>query len=276
MKKKVLIASAIIFVIIAILTIGWCLIVVIETSYKGLEFFIPLTFKREVTTLENGDIFNEEKLEKIYLSPWQAKRILKKIKNNSNWINGEIDEKVDRILNAKKYLSNFKCKKPNFEEDRKIFREISRNSIEAGKKIDKTKKTLFVIADEKSQSVSGEVDFASKGTQDLVNNIKLHFPNATTNIIDICPSADTIADTLYYGLKHEQVVFVVHAPIKAYAGISHFHKPMLSLMEGMKHLTSAIVVWGNPFAKDDLPKGSNVFLCYDFGEFANSLFEKLI
>ena len=93
--------------------------------------------------------------------------------------------------------------------------------------------------------------------------------------IDICPSADKIADVLYEGLKCEQTVFVVHAPVKAYAGTSHFHKPMLSLIDGMKRRTAAVCVWGNPFAADDLPNGINAYICYDFGDFANSLFDKL-
>lgn len=98
MKKKILIASIIIFTIIAILIIGWDLYVEIEPSYKGLEFIIPLVCKREVITLSNGDFFDEEKLEKLYLSNWQAKRVLKNIENNSNWIKGEIDEMVEERL----------------------------------------------------------------------------------------------------------------------------------------------------------------------------------
>lgn len=98
MKKKILIASIIIFTIIAILIIGWDLYVEIEPSYKGLEFIIPLVCKREVITLSNGDFFDEEKLEKLYLSNWQAKRVLKNIENNSNWIKGQIDETVEERL----------------------------------------------------------------------------------------------------------------------------------------------------------------------------------
>lgn len=98
MKKKILIASIIIFTIIAILIIGWNLYVEIEPSYEGLEFIIPLVCKREVITLSNGNFFDEEKLEKLYLSNWQAKRVLKNIENNSNWIKGEIDETVEERL----------------------------------------------------------------------------------------------------------------------------------------------------------------------------------
>ena len=98
MKKKVLITSIVIFIVIMILIVSWNLYVEIEPSYKGLEFIILLICKREVITLSNGDFFDEEKLEKMYLSNWQAKRVLEKIKNNENWKNGEIEEKVEERL----------------------------------------------------------------------------------------------------------------------------------------------------------------------------------
>lgn len=98
MKKKILNALIIIVTVIVFLIIGWDLYVEIEPSYKGLEFIIPLLCKRDVITLSNGDLFNEEKLEKLYLSKWQANRVMENIENNSNWIKGEIDEKVEERL----------------------------------------------------------------------------------------------------------------------------------------------------------------------------------
>ncbi len=101
MKKKILITLIIIFTISVFLIIGWDLYAEIEPSYKGLEFIIPLICKREVTTLSEGEFFDDEKLEKLYLSTRQAKKILNKIENNSDWIKGEIDEKLIKIM--KKY-----------------------------------------------------------------------------------------------------------------------------------------------------------------------------
>lgn len=98
MKKKILIAFIIIFAILVILIIGWNLYTEIEPSYNGLEFIMPVVCKREIITLSNENFFDEEKLEKLYLSDWQAKRVLKNIENNSNWIKGEIDETVEERL----------------------------------------------------------------------------------------------------------------------------------------------------------------------------------
>lgn len=98
MKKKILITLIIIFTISVFLIIGWDLYAEIEPSYKGLEFIIPLICKREVTTLSEGEFFDDEKLEKLYLSTRQAKKILNKIENNSDWIKGEIDEKLIKIM----------------------------------------------------------------------------------------------------------------------------------------------------------------------------------
>lgn len=98
MKKKILITLIIIFTISVFLIIGWDLYAEIEPSYKGLEFIIPLICKKEVTTLSEGEFFDDEKLEKMYLSTRQAKKILNKIENNSDWIKGEIDEKLIKIM----------------------------------------------------------------------------------------------------------------------------------------------------------------------------------
>ena len=98
MKKKILITSIIIIAIIMMLVIGWDLYVEISTTYKGLELVIPIFCKREVITLSNGQFFDEEKLEKMYLSKWQADRVLENIEHNNNWTKGEIDEKVEERL----------------------------------------------------------------------------------------------------------------------------------------------------------------------------------
>lgn len=98
MKKKILIASIIIFTILAGLVIAWDLYVEIDTTYKGLEFVIPIFCKKEVTTLSYNDFFDYEKLEKMYLSKGQSKRILEDIEHNENWIKGEIDEVVEERL----------------------------------------------------------------------------------------------------------------------------------------------------------------------------------
>ncbi len=188
----------------------------------------------------------------------------------------EIDKKVDRIIKTKQYLNQMRVSKPDYENDRKIFRSLSENSIEFGNPIDNTKSTLFVIADEKNENVQGEVAFSNKGTNEWQRLIKENFKTNKVLLIDICPSADKIADVLYDSLQYEQVVFIAHAPVKAYAGTSHYHKPLLSLADGMKKKTAAFIVWGNPFAKNELPKELNTFVCYDFGEYADCTFKKLV
>ena len=247
------------------------LLITDSLAMKSIQFYYPMD-KLYVGALKSGhdmilvdyNTDDEEGFEWIY-----------KAYKDGVLSEDEIDYKVNRILKTKEYINNIKPQKPDFEEDKKVFVELSENSIEAGEKIDNTKSTLFVIADERNENVQGEVAFSNKGTNEWQTLIKDNFKNNDIMLIDICPSADKIADVLYSGLKHEQVVFIAHAPVKAYAGTSHFHKPLLSLIDGMKKKTAAVIVWGNPFAKDDLPQGINTFVCYDFGEFAKSTFKKL-
>ncbi|MBO4353849.1 MAG: hypothetical protein J5860_02790 [Clostridia bacterium] len=187
----------------------------------------------------------------------------------------EIDAKVARILAVKKRLEEFVPEKPDEKRDAATFVQLSRDSIKAGKPIDRTKKTLFVIADETSKTINGEVMFSGKGAEKIKSLVQRDFKDAKIIMTDICPCADTIADVLLDGINSEQVVFIVHAPIKAYAGTSRLYQPMLSLINGMKSKTAAVAIWGNPYAALDLPEDTNKFICYDFGDFAESLFEKL-
>ena len=248
------------------------LLITDSLAMKSIQFYYPME-KLYAGALKSGhdmilvdyNTDDEEGFEWIY-----------KAYKDGYLTEDEIDYKVSRILKTKKYLSEFASSKPNFEKEQKVFTSISKNSIEAGEPIDNTKSTLFVIADERAENVQGEVAFSNKGTNEWQSLIKENFKNSDIMLIDICPSADKIADVLYEGLKHDQVVFIAHAPVKAYAGTSHYHKPLISLVDGMKKKTGAFIIWGNPFAGDDLPTGINKFTCYDFGEFAKSTFEKLI
>ena len=141
MKKKILITFAITLIIIVMFAIGWDLYVEIEPSYKGLEFVIPILCKREVIKLSHGEFFDEEKLEKLYLSKGQAKNILENIENNSNWIKGEINENVDKRL--KFYTrDDIYNKIPNIENKYWIFTNRS-NGAKDKHSIEEVMNTLY-------------------------------------------------------------------------------------------------------------------------------------
>ena len=134
MKKKILIIFLILFIMISPI-IGWDLFVEIELTYNGLEFVIPLFCKREVTTLSQKDFFDDEKLEKMYLSKLQSKRVLKKIENNNNWIKGPIDEELIELMRRYSREGIYE-KIPNIENKYWIFTNRShgvkdKHSVEA-------------------------------------------------------------------------------------------------------------------------------------------------
>lgn len=160
MKKKILIVFIIIFSIIAFLAIGWDLYVEIELSYEGLEFIIPLICKREVTTLSEGEFFDDEKLEKLYLSKRQSKRILEKIESNSNWIKGEIDENLMNIMKIQS-RENIYNKIPYIENKYWIFTNRSSGA--------KDKHSIEELIDE------GLYYAISFGVFDIDNNILYYY-----------------------------------------------------------------------------------------------------
>lgn len=64
-----------------------------------LELRVPLLTKRESIVLQIKDLFNDEKVIKIYLSEKQTKSIINKIKKNNNWKNTELDKRLDEKMN---------------------------------------------------------------------------------------------------------------------------------------------------------------------------------
>ena len=66
---------------------------------KCLELRIPLLTKRETIELQTKDLFNDEKVIKIYFSKKQIKNILKKIESNNNWKNIKLDKRLDEKMN---------------------------------------------------------------------------------------------------------------------------------------------------------------------------------
>ena len=54
--------------------------------------------KREITELQDADLFNDEEVIKIYLSKNQTQKLLRKIENNTNWKKEKLDERLRERL----------------------------------------------------------------------------------------------------------------------------------------------------------------------------------
>lgn len=55
-----------------------------------LEMRVPKLTKRDITGLQDVDLFNDEEVIKIYLSKSQAKNMPKKMEKNDNWKKAKI------------------------------------------------------------------------------------------------------------------------------------------------------------------------------------------
>ena len=92
MKKWILISVIIILLLLIIA------ILILYTNdmqmNECLEVSVPKLTKRESVQLKDSDLFNDEELIKIYLSPNQSKSIIRKIKKNDNWKKGKLDERL--------------------------------------------------------------------------------------------------------------------------------------------------------------------------------------
>lgn len=93
--KKILLIIAI-FLVLLVLLVGLYLREGI--MYESLGFKVPLSAKREVIELKDGDFFDNEQLVVIHLSKTQTRAILKKIENNVGWKKQDIDERIDKKM----------------------------------------------------------------------------------------------------------------------------------------------------------------------------------
>ena len=94
MKKKYVIFILILFLVVVALI----LFTNDMQMNKCLELRVPKLAKRERIQLQDGDLFNDEEVIKIFLSENQVKRMLRKIEKNENWKYGEIDSRLKERL----------------------------------------------------------------------------------------------------------------------------------------------------------------------------------
>lgn len=81
--KNILITLIIIIGLVILIDV----IIIIDNDIQMnecLEIVVPKLTKREIVKLQNTDLFNDEKVIKIYLSKNQTQNILKKIEENVN------------------------------------------------------------------------------------------------------------------------------------------------------------------------------------------------
>ena len=122
MKKVIIICG------ISIILILICLILFFNDMQMNecLEIRVPKLTKRETIKLKSGKFFDDERVNKIYLSKTQMKRLLKKVEENENWRNGKLDERLDEKM--KNFTrENIYDEIPNIENAYWIF--IKKNCI---------------------------------------------------------------------------------------------------------------------------------------------------
>lgn len=97
MKKKFLIAF--IITIIIFILVGLIILIDNDIQMNGcLELRVPKLTRREIIELKEKDIFNDEKVIKIYLSKNQAKNMIKKMEKNENWKNTRLNERLEESM----------------------------------------------------------------------------------------------------------------------------------------------------------------------------------
>lgn len=115
--KKIILISIILIILILINIILYANDMQMN---QCLELRVPLLTKRESIELQTKDLYNDEKVIKIYLSENQIKNIVKEIECSNNWKNTELDKRLNEKMNLnsrEKIYNNI----PNIENAYWIF-----------------------------------------------------------------------------------------------------------------------------------------------------------
>ncbi len=95
--------------------------------------------------------------------------------------------------------------------------------------------------------------------------ISEEFPNSDLILVNEFPSRYQMEDVCNISMNFQSVVFVTYNRTVAYMGSSDLTKRMLALIEGCAHKTSAVVIFGNPYAARELAPVKRVIFPYEGG-----------
>ena len=124
---------------------------------------------------------------------------------------------------------------------------------------------LFIVATgnpfESAEGVALEGRDQGKVTE-LIGNT---FPKSDLLAINEFPSRNQMENALKVSMDYESLVFIVFNRTVAYMGSSDLTRRMLALIEGCAHKTSAVVLFGNPYAARELPPLKRLVFAYEGG-----------
>jgi beta-glucosidase-like glycosyl hydrolase len=175
----------------------------------------------------------------------------------------QINQSVKRILKAQQQTLIFDQTTYSTEEDKKIASQIAQSSIaykatkEALSYIPPQHKHLFIIQDANyyyNHKINQIVKEEYFNLDSAINTLHKEFPQADFVRIPGYPSKYEIEEILAKSLQYDSVIPVLYSFTASYCGSSDTTQRLLAMLYGLQTKTSAIVLFGNPYAAREYPE----------------------
>ena len=185
----------------------------------------------------------------------------------------QINESARRVIEAQ----NKTLKQPEqkiLTEDQKGFAlKVSQEAVTVvlngvgSAMISKDERHLFIVQTKNpfENDNSEGFDLEGRDMDFFTMRISEEFPNSDLILVNEFPSRYQMEDVCNISMNFQSVVFVTYNRTVAYMGSSDLTKRMLALIEGCAHKTSAVVIFGNPYAARELAPVKRVIFPYEGG-----------
>jgi beta-N-acetylhexosaminidase len=216
---------------------------------------------------------NDMILTSYRLSPDEAYEMMLAAYRKGAVTDEQVDAAVRRVLAAQRRTMKPADGPPGDAERRKAA-ELSRRSITAvttggaSAGIDPAGEHLFLVqvGNTFTDPETGEVHTEGDDPAPLLECIGRLFPNARTLQISDFPSREEMERACVATADADSVVALCRSRTKHYMGSSDLTRRMLSLLDGIVHRLSAVVVFGNAYASRELPRVPRLILGYEGGD----------
>jgi len=185
----------------------------------------------------------------------------------------QINASVRRVIEAQNKTLKQPEQKELTEEDKSLSLRITEEAATAilngvdSAAIATDKRHLFVVQtknpfeDEQREGYKLE----GRNMDYFTRRISEEFKNSDVILVNEFPSRRQMEDVCNISRDFESVVFVCFNKNIAYMGTSDLTRRTLSLIEGCAHKTSAVVIFGNPYAARELAPVRRIIFPYEGG-----------
>ncbi len=205
------------------------------------------------------------------ISAKQAYEYMLKAYEDGKVTDAQIDAAAQRVITAQNRTILQPDQKECTSEEAGFCLNVTRRAVTAilegadDASIPADGKHLFVVQKRNISEDDAQEGFDLEGRDmsETKKQIKQRFKNADILDMPEFPSRSQMENALKLTMNYNSIVIVLYNKSVAYMGSSDMTRRMLAFMEGVSHKTSAVILYGNPYAAREFPKVPRVILAYE-------------